>query len=165
MWAVGCIFAELLTLKPLFQGVEVKATPNPFQVKCGFFFLLYFFFHTCKLETHERQFFFQSRNEVSIRLLTSRFRWLGGLVLKYALRNKRKFSKKRREQMRSNTVLLAAENDKRRKRYAKNKVQRELKKKDMSDRAVCAKRNKWKIQKRTKKRRRCVLKKVRSDYI
>lgn len=32
MWAVGCIFAELLTLKPLFQGVEVKATPNPFQV-------------------------------------------------------------------------------------------------------------------------------------
>lgn len=33
MWAVGCIFAELLTLKPLFQGVEVKATPNPFQVR------------------------------------------------------------------------------------------------------------------------------------
>lgn len=32
MWAVGCIFAELLTLKPLFQGVEAKATPNPFQV-------------------------------------------------------------------------------------------------------------------------------------
>jgi cyclin-dependent kinase 8/11 len=32
MWAVGCIFAELLTLKPLFQGAEVKATPNPFQV-------------------------------------------------------------------------------------------------------------------------------------
>lgn len=32
MWAVGCIFAELLTLKPLFQGQEVKATPNPFQV-------------------------------------------------------------------------------------------------------------------------------------
>ncbi|XP_074590244.1 cyclin-dependent kinase E-1 isoform X2 [Curcuma longa] len=32
MWAVGCIFAELLTLKPLFQGVEVKATPNPFQL-------------------------------------------------------------------------------------------------------------------------------------
>ncbi|KAJ4773502.1 Protein kinase superfamily protein [Rhynchospora pubera] len=31
MWAVGCIFAELITLKPLFQGVEVKATPNPFQ--------------------------------------------------------------------------------------------------------------------------------------
>lgn len=31
MWAVGCIFAELLTLKPLFQGVEVKGTPNPFQ--------------------------------------------------------------------------------------------------------------------------------------
>ncbi|KAL4561381.1 hypothetical protein LXL04_033547 [Taraxacum kok-saghyz] len=31
MWAVGCIFAELLTLKPLFQGQEVKATPNPFQ--------------------------------------------------------------------------------------------------------------------------------------
>ncbi|XP_062094992.1 uncharacterized protein LOC133800868 isoform X2 [Humulus lupulus] len=32
MWAVGCIFAELLTLKPLFQGAEVKATPNPFQI-------------------------------------------------------------------------------------------------------------------------------------
>jgi hypothetical protein len=32
MWAVGCIFAELLTLKPLFQGVEAKNTPNPFQV-------------------------------------------------------------------------------------------------------------------------------------
>lgn len=32
MWAVGCIFAELITLKPLFQGVEVKASPNPFQL-------------------------------------------------------------------------------------------------------------------------------------
>uniref|UniRef100_A0A5B7AWT2 Putative cyclin-dependent kinase E-1-like n=1 Tax=Davidia involucrata TaxID=16924 RepID=A0A5B7AWT2_DAVIN len=32
MWAVGCIFAKLLTLKPLFQGQEVKATPNPFQL-------------------------------------------------------------------------------------------------------------------------------------
>lgn len=32
MWAVGCIFAELLTLKPLFQGQEVKANPNPFQL-------------------------------------------------------------------------------------------------------------------------------------
>ncbi|KAF5734978.1 Cyclin-dependent kinase E-1 [Tripterygium wilfordii] len=32
MWAVGCIFAELLTLKPLFQGAEAKATPNPFQL-------------------------------------------------------------------------------------------------------------------------------------
>ncbi|KAH7520556.1 cyclin-dependent kinase E-1 isoform X2 [Ziziphus jujuba] len=32
MWAVGCIFAELLTLKPLFQGAEVKAPPNPFQL-------------------------------------------------------------------------------------------------------------------------------------
>ncbi|GLT90727.1 hypothetical protein SLE2022_086450 [Rubroshorea leprosula] len=32
MWAVGCIFAELLTLKPLFQGAEAKSTPNPFQV-------------------------------------------------------------------------------------------------------------------------------------
>eukprot|EP00252_Welwitschia_mirabilis_P019686 TRINITY_DN4625_c0_g1_i1.p1 TRINITY_DN4625_c0_g1~~TRINITY_DN4625_c0_g1_i1.p1 ORF type:complete len:465 (-),score=71.04 TRINITY_DN4625_c0_g1_i1:289-1683(-) len=31
MWAVGCIFAELLTLKPLFQGVEAKGSPNPFQ--------------------------------------------------------------------------------------------------------------------------------------
>ncbi|KAL0544371.1 hypothetical protein IC582_019485 [Cucumis melo] len=32
MWAVGCIFAELLTLKPLFQGQEVKGPPNPFQL-------------------------------------------------------------------------------------------------------------------------------------
>lgn len=32
MWAIGCIFAELLTLKPLFQGAEVKVTPNPFQL-------------------------------------------------------------------------------------------------------------------------------------
>ncbi|KAL9271045.1 Cyclin-dependent kinase E-1-like protein [Drosera capensis] len=32
MWAVGCIFAELVTLKPLFQGAEVKAAPNPFQL-------------------------------------------------------------------------------------------------------------------------------------
>ena len=32
MWAVGCIFAELLTLKPLFQGMEDKSTHNPFQV-------------------------------------------------------------------------------------------------------------------------------------
>ncbi|KDP25262.1 hypothetical protein JCGZ_20418 [Jatropha curcas] len=32
MWAVGCIFAELLTLKPLFQGAEAKSTPNPFQI-------------------------------------------------------------------------------------------------------------------------------------
>ncbi|KAH1133416.1 hypothetical protein GYH30_012006 [Glycine max] len=32
MWAVGCIFAQFLTLKPLFQGVEVKATSNPFQL-------------------------------------------------------------------------------------------------------------------------------------
>ncbi|KAB5524545.1 hypothetical protein DKX38_022294 [Salix brachista] len=32
MRAVGCIFAELLTLKPLFQGAEAKSTPNPFQL-------------------------------------------------------------------------------------------------------------------------------------
>ncbi|KAF9670368.1 hypothetical protein SADUNF_Sadunf13G0061000 [Salix dunnii] len=32
MWAVGCIFAELLTLKPLFQGAEAKSAPNPFQL-------------------------------------------------------------------------------------------------------------------------------------
>ncbi|KAL6542464.1 Cyclin-dependent kinase E-1 [Orobanche minor] len=32
MWAMGCIFAELLTLKPLFQGQEVKGTSNPFQL-------------------------------------------------------------------------------------------------------------------------------------
>ncbi|KAL5982604.1 protein kinase superfamily [Asimina triloba] len=29
MWAVGCIFAELLTLKPLFQGQEAKGHPTP----------------------------------------------------------------------------------------------------------------------------------------
>ena len=32
IWAVGCIFAELLTLKPLFQGIEDKSVPNPFQL-------------------------------------------------------------------------------------------------------------------------------------
>lgn len=32
MWAVGCIFAELITLKPLFQGIEDKNTPNAFQL-------------------------------------------------------------------------------------------------------------------------------------
>ncbi|KAB5516179.1 hypothetical protein DKX38_026827 [Salix brachista] len=32
MWAVGCIYAELLILKPLFQGEEAKSTPNPFQL-------------------------------------------------------------------------------------------------------------------------------------
>lgn len=44
MWAVGCIFAELLTLKPLFQGAEVKAPPNPFQVQMfvGTLYLLMF---------------------------------------------------------------------------------------------------------------------------
>jgi len=31
MWAVGCIFGELLTLKPLFQGLEDKSGSNPFQ--------------------------------------------------------------------------------------------------------------------------------------
>eukprot|EP00899_Mesostigma_viride_P012901 jgi/Mesvir1/21611/Mv04037-RA.1 len=31
MWAVGCIMAELLTLKPLFQGNEDKSAGNPFQ--------------------------------------------------------------------------------------------------------------------------------------
>lgn len=52
MWAVGCIFAELLTLKPLFQGVEVKATPNPFQVWLvfpGSCFYVYACFIACSL--------------------------------------------------------------------------------------------------------------------
>jgi len=33
MWAVGCIFSELVTSKPLFEGKEAKAEPNsiPFQ--------------------------------------------------------------------------------------------------------------------------------------
>eukprot|EP00898_Chlorokybus_atmophyticus_P009082 jgi/Chlat1/9175/Chrsp97S08449 len=31
VWAVGCIFAELITLKPLFQGNEEKSSGNAFQ--------------------------------------------------------------------------------------------------------------------------------------
>uniref|UniRef100_A0A061SCS8 Cyclin-dependent kinase 8/11 n=1 Tax=Tetraselmis sp. GSL018 TaxID=582737 RepID=A0A061SCS8_9CHLO len=31
VWASGCIFAELLTLRPLFQGEENKQSGNPFQ--------------------------------------------------------------------------------------------------------------------------------------
>eukprot|EP00959_Pyramimonas_sp_CCMP1952_P338873 7096668-Pyramimonas_sp.AAC.1 len=31
MWAAGCIFGELATLKPLFQGQEDKSSNNPFQ--------------------------------------------------------------------------------------------------------------------------------------
>ena len=31
MWATGCIFAELLTLRPLFPGNEVKSPSNAFQ--------------------------------------------------------------------------------------------------------------------------------------
>lgn len=31
MWAVGCIFAEMLALKPLFQGIEDKSSPHAFQ--------------------------------------------------------------------------------------------------------------------------------------
>jgi len=38
-WAAGCIFAELMTLRPLFQGEEVKQPGNAFQkdqlVKCA----------------------------------------------------------------------------------------------------------------------------------
>ena len=30
-WAAGCIFAELMTLKPLFQGEEKKQPGNAFQ--------------------------------------------------------------------------------------------------------------------------------------
>jgi len=30
-WAAGCIFAELLTLKPLFQGEEDKRHSDSFQ--------------------------------------------------------------------------------------------------------------------------------------
>eukprot|EP00877_Chromochloris_zofingiensis_P012839 jgi/Chrzof1/7809/Cz02g37110.t1 len=32
MWAAGCIFAELITLRPLFQGQERKQTGAPFQL-------------------------------------------------------------------------------------------------------------------------------------
>jgi cyclin-dependent kinase 8/11 len=32
MWATGCIFGELATLKPLFQGTEDKRNANPFQM-------------------------------------------------------------------------------------------------------------------------------------
>ena len=31
VWAAGCIFAELMTLKPLFQGEEKKQPGNAFQ--------------------------------------------------------------------------------------------------------------------------------------
>ena len=31
VWAVGCIFAELTALRPLFQGEEVKRSGSPFQ--------------------------------------------------------------------------------------------------------------------------------------
>lgn len=31
LWAAGCIFAELLTLQPLFQGEDAKDGHNPFQ--------------------------------------------------------------------------------------------------------------------------------------
>jgi len=31
VWAAGCIFAELVMLRPLFQGVEVKSPSNAFQ--------------------------------------------------------------------------------------------------------------------------------------
>ena len=38
-WAAGCIFAELMTLKPLFQGDEKNGTCNVFQkdqlLKCA----------------------------------------------------------------------------------------------------------------------------------
>lgn len=50
MWAVGCIFAELLTLRPLFQGIEVKANPNPFQVVFLLLLLLfYLLFNICHI--------------------------------------------------------------------------------------------------------------------
>lgn len=32
IWAIGCIFAELITLRPLFQGEELKQESNQFQV-------------------------------------------------------------------------------------------------------------------------------------
>ena len=51
MWAVGCIFAELLTLKPLFQGAEVKATPNPFQVLDAMTYTaLWFYSSSCSFD-------------------------------------------------------------------------------------------------------------------
>jgi serine/threonine protein kinase len=31
IWAIGCIFGELITLKPLFQGEERKQPPTVFQ--------------------------------------------------------------------------------------------------------------------------------------
>ena len=34
MWAIGCIFAELITTKPVFRGQQVEMTHkdrNPFQ--------------------------------------------------------------------------------------------------------------------------------------
>ena len=32
VWAIGCIFGELISLKPLFQGDERKQPPNAFQI-------------------------------------------------------------------------------------------------------------------------------------
>ncbi|KAK3040829.1 hypothetical protein RJ639_029173 [Escallonia herrerae] len=32
IWAVGCIFAELLTLTPLFPGQDLQGRPTPFQI-------------------------------------------------------------------------------------------------------------------------------------
>lgn len=31
IWAIGCIFAELITLRPLFQGYECKSRASAFQ--------------------------------------------------------------------------------------------------------------------------------------
>jgi hypothetical protein len=28
LWAIGCIFAELLSLRPIFKGEEAKMDPN-----------------------------------------------------------------------------------------------------------------------------------------
>ena len=36
VWAAGCIFAELLTLRPLFPGNEVKSPSNAFQACSSF---------------------------------------------------------------------------------------------------------------------------------
>ena len=49
VWAAGCIFAELITLRPLFQGEERKQPPTTFQAdqidKCGALPWIKFFYH------------------------------------------------------------------------------------------------------------------------
>lgn len=43
MWSVGCIFAEMLTKKPLFNGTsEIEALDEIFRYCCALSLLLYY---------------------------------------------------------------------------------------------------------------------------